>query len=82
MQITNQQILFKKVQGEQTVYVALNLADYQYDFNFQTHLPALVDVLSANQVQVENGSAHIHMPPFSAMIIVSDDIVNTEPEAV
>ncbi len=82
LQITNQQILFKKVQGEQTVYVALNLADYQYDFNFQTHLPALVDVLSANQVQVENGSAHIHMPPFSAMIIVSDDIVNTEPEAV
>lgn len=33
-------------------------------------------------MQVENGSAHIHMPPFSAMIIVSDDIVNTEPEAV
>ncbi len=81
MQITNQQLLFKKVQGDQTVYVALNLADYQYDFNFGTHLPALVDVIGANQVSVENGNAHISMPPFSSMIIVSDDIVNTEPDA-
>lgn len=81
IQITNQQLLFKKVQGDQTVYVALNLGDYQYDFNFGTHLPGLVDVISANQIQIENGNAHITMPPFSSMIIVSDDIVNTEPEA-
>ena len=81
IQITNQQLLFKKIQGEQTVYVALNLADYQYDFNFGTHLPALVDVIGGQSVDVNNGNAHISMPPFSAMIIVSDDIVNTAPEA-
>ena len=80
MQITNQQLLFKKVLGDQTVYVALNLADYQYDFNFGTHLGALVDVIGANQIDVNNGNAHISMPPFSAMIIVADDIVNNEPE--
>ena len=80
IQITNQQLLFKKVQGDQTIYIALNLGDYQYDFNFSTHLPALVDVLSANQIEVKDGNAHISMPPFSSMIIVSDDIVNTEPD--
>ena len=78
--ITNQQLLFKKVQGEQTVYVALNLGDYEYDLNFGTHLTALVDVLNAKQIQVENGSAYVKMPPYSAMIIVSDDIVNNEPQ--
>ena len=81
IQITNQQLLFKKVQGDQTVYVALNLADYPYDFNFGTHLPALVDVLSATQIDVHDGNAHITLQPFTSMIIVSDDIVNTEPEA-
>ena len=81
LQITNQQLLFKKCLGDQTVYVALNLADYAYDFNFGTHMNALVDVISANQIEVNNGNAHINMPPFSSMIIVSDDIVNTQPDA-
>ena len=81
MQITNQQLLFKKIQGDQTIYIALNLADYQYDFSFGTHLPALVDVISGQSIDVNNGNAHISMPPFSCMIIVSDDIVNTQPEA-
>ena len=76
IQITNQQLLFKKYLGDQVVYVALNLADYPYDFNFGTHLGALVDVLSAEQVTVENGNAHITLQPFTSMIIVADDIVN------
>ena len=80
MHITNQQLLFKKVQGDQTIYVALNLADYDYDLNFGTHLPALVDVISGKMIQVNNGNAYVKMPPFSSMIIVSDDIVNVEPE--
>lgn len=82
MNITNQQLLFRKVQGDQTVYVALNLADYEYEFNFGTHLPALVDVISGKMIQVNNGNANVKMPPFSSMVIVSDDIVNVEPENV
>ena len=78
--ITNQQLLFKKVQGEQTVYVALNLADYDFDLNFGTHMSRLVDVFTASPLQVENGNAYVRMRPYSAMIIVADDIVNIEPE--
>lgn len=80
--ITNQQLLFKKEQGGQIVYVALNLADYEFDLNFATPMQALVDVVGARQIQVNNGNAYVKMPPFSAMIIVADDIVNCEPEAV
>ena len=72
----------RKVQGDQTVYVALNLAEYEYEIRFNTHLPALVDVISGKMIQVDNGNAYIKMPPFSSMVIVSDDIVNVEPESV
>jgi hypothetical protein len=80
--IRNQQVLFSKEQNGQTVYVALNLSDGEFDLNFNTHMPALVDVIGSRTVDVNNGNAYIKMPPFSSMIIVSDDIVNTEPEPV
>lgn len=80
LQITNQQLLFKKTLADQTIYVALNLSDQQYDFNFGTHMAALVDVISGEQVNVENGNVHISLQPFTSMIIVSDDIVNGQPE--
>ena len=76
IQITNQQLLFKKSLGEQVVYVALNLGDYDFEFNFGTHLPALVDVISGHQIDVNNGNACVKLPPFTSMIIVADDIVN------
>jgi len=78
--IRNEQVLFSKELNGQTVYVALNLADYEYDLNFGTHLPALVDVIGSRQIQVNNGNAYVKMPPFSSMIIVSDDIVNNVTE--
>ncbi len=80
IQITNQQLLFKKYLGDQVVYVALNLSENFYEFNFGTHLNALVDVLSGEQIPVENGNVHLNMKPFSSMIIVADDIVNNNEE--
>ena len=80
--IRNQQMLFLKELNGQQVYVALNLEDRDFDLSFGTDRPALVDVLSGNRVNVENGNAYIKMPPFSSMIIVEDAIVNEEPEPV
>jgi hypothetical protein len=62
--ITNQQLLFKKVQGD----------------HFQTHLSGLVDVFTAEPLHIDNGNVNVRMRPYTAMIIVADDIVNTEPE--
>ena len=60
--------------------MALNLEDCPSEFRFGTHVPSLVDVISGQPVQVENGGAWIRMAPFSSMILVEDDIVNqTEP---
>lgn len=79
--VRNQQLVFKKELNGQTVYVALNLDDNEFDLNFNTHLPALVDVVNGTPIQVNNGNAYVKMPAYSSMIIVTDDIVNnTEPE--
>ena len=79
--IRNRQMVFAKSQGDQTVYVALNLDDQPFDLQFGTHYGALVDVLGGQPVHVENNNAFLHMEPYSSMIIVHDDIVNTEPAA-
>ncbi len=80
--IRNQQMLFLKELNDQRVYVALNLEDRDYDLCFGTDKPALVDIISGNNVNVENGNAYIKMPPFSSMIIVDDNFLNQEPEVV
>lgn len=80
MIIRNQQMLFLKELNEQQVFVALNLEDRDYDLCFNTNRTALVDALSGQRVNVENGNAYIKMPPFSSMIIVEDALLNAEPE--
>ena len=78
--IRNQQLLFQKELNGQIVYVALNLEDRDFDLNFGTNQPALVDVFSGQPLHVENGNAYIKMPPYSSMIIVADDIINSADE--
>lgn len=78
--ITNQQLLFKKELNGQIIYVALNLDDKEYDFHFNSQLNEMVDVISGNKVNVENGNAYFKAQPFSSYIIVADDIVNSVSE--
>ena len=74
--VRNRQLLFRKDWHGTTVYVALNLEDCCSDMQFGTHLPALVDVISGQPIDVNNGNVNVHMQPFSSMILVADDIVN------
>jgi len=78
--VRNNQLLFKKELNGQIVYVALNVDDTEFDLTFNTSMSFLVDVISNQVVQIDNGNAYIKMPPHSSMIIVADDILNEEPE--
>jgi hypothetical protein len=82
MLIRNQQMLFLKELNEQQVFVALNLEDRDFDLCFNTNRTALVDALSGQRVNVENGNAYVKMPPFSSMVIVEDKFLNAEPEPI
>ena len=79
-QITNRQLLFAKELDGQSLYVALNLDENAYDMQFNTQYSGLVDVLTGKIIPVENGCVHLHIEPYSSMILVNDDIVNVQPE--
>lgn len=76
VEVRNRQLLFAKELEGRTVYVALNLEDQYSEFHFGTAVPSLVDVISGQPVSVDNGNAWMKLPPFTAMILVQDDIVN------
>ena len=78
--IRNQQVLFTKTLQEQTIFVALNLSDEGYRFEFDTPMPEMVDVLSGSRIPVSGGRASADVPPHTGMILVRDDILNREPE--
>lgn len=75
--LRNQQLLFKKELNGQAVYIALNLEDKNFDFNFHSDMPELIDVLSNNKINVDNGNAHLNLPPFSSAILVADNRINS-----
>ena len=78
--IRNQQVLFSKTLQDQTIFVALNLSDEGYRFEFDTPMPEMVDVLSGSSIPVIGGRACADVPPHTGMILVRDDILNREPE--
>lgn len=78
--IRNQQVLFSKTLQDQTIFVALNLSDEGYRFEFDTPMPEMVDVLSGSSIPVSGGRACADVPPHTGMILVRDDILNREPE--
>ena len=80
--VRNRQLLFKKELNGQTIYVALNLDDSDFGMNFNTPMNYLVDLISNQVVQINNGDAYINIPAHSPMVIVADDILNAQPEQV
>jgi hypothetical protein len=81
--VRNRQLLFKKELNGKVLYVALNLDENDYGFNFHVDEDFLVDLISNKQVEINgNHDAYINVPPFSSMVIVTDDILNEEPQPV
>jgi hypothetical protein len=78
--VRNRQLLFKKELNGQVVYVALNLDETDYGFNFHVNEDSLVDLITNTTVEINgNHDAYVNVKPFSSMVIVTDDILNEEP---
>ena len=68
--LKNQTFLFKREQGGDTVYIALNISDGDYTFRFNTPYGSLTDCLSGKSFSVNGGSAEITVPRNKSMILV------------
>ena len=69
--IKNEQLVFRRVTGEQVVYVLLNLAGGEAAVEFPHDQPVLQDVLNGDTVyNNDGGRSYIVMPADSAKILV------------
>lgn len=72
--IKNEQLIYKRQSGEQTVFAAFNLAHHDAEIDFDTHASGcLTDVLNENEEFRTNGYTKISIPACSARILVFSD---------
>ena len=77
MELKNSSFLYKREKDGEEVYIALNINDSDYTFNFGTKYARLADRLSGKQFNVSGGNASITVPANSSMVLV-DDTMKTE----
>ena len=69
--VRNEQFMFQRRYGEQTVFVACNLADYPYDFTCEIAGDSLKNLLEEDQmIPVNNGHVIFDVQPFSSKILL------------
>lgn len=69
--VTNNQFCFKRECDGETVYIALNLDDSEYTFEFNTKTEKLIDLLSGQKFNCD-GKAIITVSAYSSMILAID----------
>ncbi len=87
LELKNQTFLFKREGEGQTVYIALNISDGDYTFNFDTPYKRIADRLSGRSFDVHNGRASVTVGKDRSMILVDaattvHETVHTEETAV
>lgn len=66
--VTNQQLCYKRECDGETVYVALNLDDKEYTFEFETNGSELTDLLTGEKFECD-GKAQIVVPAYCSMVL-------------
>lgn len=68
--VKNEQLVYRRSCGEQTVYIALNLADSEARLDFSCGGRVLCDLLEpGDSFPVENGGVSVTVPPYTARIL-------------
>ena len=76
IELRNQTFLFKREKDGNEVYVALNISDGDYTFNFDTKYKRLADRISGRQFDTSNGRASVTVPKNGSMILVDDAFIS------
>ncbi|MGN0664906.1 MAG: DUF1653 domain-containing protein [Huintestinicola sp.] len=77
--LKNQTFLYQRELDGQTVYIALNISDGDYTFNFRTNYARLADRLSGRTFNVNGGNASITVPKNQSMILVDGALQTVTP---
>lgn len=67
--VRNEQLVYKRFTGNQSVYILLNLADHDEYVNFNIDSDNIKDILNDEDVQVNGRNVNIVIPAFSTRIL-------------
>lgn len=67
--IRNQQVLYKRTFNNEEVFVALNISDNDYEFEFDTHYNILKDVLNDVEIKNNYGKCKVLLKPYKGAIL-------------
>lgn len=69
--IKNEQLIYKRWNSHQTIYIALNLADHLETIDFECHSAMVQDILNQNETfRNDGGRIHLPLPAYSSRIVV------------
>lgn len=71
--VRNEQFVYKRFTNNQTVYVALNLANQDSTVEFNTNSNKLTDILTGTTLTANNNYANICLPKYTSMVLIEDD---------
>lgn len=78
VELKNRTFLYKRELPDQTVYIALNISDGDYTFNFDTPYKKIADRLSGRSFEAHGGRVSVTVGKNKSMILV-DASLHTEP---
>ena len=73
LELKNQTFLFIREKDGAVVYIALNISDGDYTFNFTSKYATLTDLLSGIKFPVANGRSSITVPKNRSMVLAGPD---------
>jgi hypothetical protein len=80
IELKNQTFIFKREANGQNIYIALNISDSDYIFNFSTPYSRLADRLTGKRFETAGGNASITVSSNCSMVLVNDEFKAEEPE--
>ena len=67
----NQQVIYKRSYNNEDVYIALNISNSDYEFNFNVGINnELKDILNNQSINVINGNAKFSLNPYKGAILI------------
>ncbi|MBE6050560.1 MAG: alpha-amylase [Clostridium sp.] len=70
--IRNQQVLYKRSYNNEEVFIALNISDNDYEFEFNTKYAKFKDILNNKEIHNNYGKCKILVKPYKGAILIKD----------
>ncbi|MEG0614224.1 MAG: DUF1653 domain-containing protein [Oscillospiraceae bacterium] len=73
VQVKNEQLIYRRANGTQTVFIVLNLSENSQTLDFKINGTSLVDGISGKKIDAKNGGVSVNIGGFGSMILTEEN---------